>query len=206
MMAILRGRHSCRYHMSQWCYSFGTFTYKTSVQLCTQIARWGSVRDHVPSPCWVTKLAPVQTIVWRHNGRDGVWNQQPHDCFLNRLFRRRSKKTSKLRVTGLCAGNSPITGEFPAQMASNAEYVSFWWRHHELLSSRITIRDYIDQVKHSIGPQQSQRKHWVLCCWFSIYCDPIKRDILYSTGTKTKDMNKTVNSQKASPLPALDKL
>ena len=35
-----------------------------------------------------------------------------------------SKKTSKLRVTGLCAGNSPVTGEFPAQMASNAENVS----------------------------------------------------------------------------------
>ena len=23
------------------------------------------------------------------------------------------------------------TGEFPAQMASNAENVSIWWRHHE---------------------------------------------------------------------------
>ena len=41
-----------------------------------------------------------------------------------------NKKTSKLRVTGLCAGNSPVTGEFPAQMASYAEYVSIWWRHH----------------------------------------------------------------------------
>ena len=41
-----------------------------------------------------------------------------------------SKKTSKLRVTGLCVGNSPVTGEFPAQMASNAENVSIWWRHH----------------------------------------------------------------------------
>ena len=28
------------------------------------------------------------------------------------------------------AGNSPGTGEFPAQMASNAENVSIWWRHH----------------------------------------------------------------------------
>ena len=36
----------------------------------------------------------------------------------------------KLRVTGLCAGNLPGTGEFPAQMASNAENVSIWWRHH----------------------------------------------------------------------------
>ena len=40
------------------------------------------------------------------------------------------KKTSKLRVTGLCVGNSPVTGEFPAQRASNAENVSIWWRHH----------------------------------------------------------------------------
>ena len=39
-------------------------------------------------------------------------------------------ETSKLRVTGLCAVNSPVTGEFPAQMASNAENVSIWCRHH----------------------------------------------------------------------------
>ena len=26
-------------------------------------------------------------------------------------------------------GNSPGTGEVPAQMASNAENVSIWWRH-----------------------------------------------------------------------------
>ena len=70
-------------------------------------------------------------LQWRHNGRDSVSNHQPHDCFLNRLFRRRSKKISKLRVTGLCAGNSQGTGEFPAQMASNAENISIWWRHHE---------------------------------------------------------------------------
>ena len=42
--------------------------------------------------------------------------------------RRRSKKASKLRVTGLCEGNSPMTGELPAQNFSNAEKVSSW-RH-----------------------------------------------------------------------------
>ena len=41
--------------------------------------------------------------------------------FTQPLFRQRSKKTSKLRVTGLCEGNSPVTGEFSSQMASNAE-------------------------------------------------------------------------------------
>ena len=49
------------------------------------------------------------------------------------LFRHRSKKTSKLCVSGLCAGNSPVSGEFPAQMASNAENISIWWRRHENL-------------------------------------------------------------------------
>ena len=53
-------------------------------------------------------------LQWRHDRRDSVSNHQPHDCLLNRLFRRRSMKTSKLRVRGLCAGTSPWTGEFPA--------------------------------------------------------------------------------------------
>ena len=68
---------------------------------------------------------------WRHNGLGSVSNGQPPNCLLNRLFKRRSKKTSKLRVTGLYAGNPPGTGEFPAQRVSNAENVSIWWRHHE---------------------------------------------------------------------------
>ena len=76
------------------------------------------------------------TLSLRHNGRDSVLNHQPHDCLLNCAFRSRSKKTPKLRVTGLCAGNSPVTGEFPAQKASNAENVSIWWRHHEQLFRR----------------------------------------------------------------------
>ena len=37
---------------------------------------------------------------------------------------------SKLRITGFCVGNSLVTGEFPAQMANNAENASIWWRHH----------------------------------------------------------------------------
>ena len=52
-------------------------------------------------------IMPEITLQWRHNDHDGVSNHQPHACLLNRLFRRRSKKTSMLRVTGLCVGNSP---------------------------------------------------------------------------------------------------
>ena len=73
----------------------------------------------------------LSSLQWRHNGRDGVSNHQPHRCLLNRWFRRRSKKTSKLHVTGLCAGNSPVTYEVPAQRANNAKNISIWWRHHD---------------------------------------------------------------------------
>ena len=60
------------------------------------------------------------------------------------LFRRRSNKASKLRVTGLCEGNSPVIGEFRAQMTSNAENVPIRWRHH-------------DYVFRSIYPQSLMR-------------------------------------------------
>ena len=75
---------------------------------------------------WTTQLCnPRQhkrpPLQWRHNERDGFSNHQPHDCLLKRLFRRWSKETSKIRVTGLCVGSSPVTDEFPAQRASNAK-------------------------------------------------------------------------------------
>ena len=61
--------------------------------------------------------------------------------YSTRLFRRKSKKTSKLRVTGLVRGiHRSVIGEFPAEMASNAEIVSIWWRHHvtcQLLVSEV---------------------------------------------------------------------
>ena len=79
---------------------------------------------------WISPYS-LYTLQWRHNEHDGVSDHQHHDCLLNRLSRRSSKKTPKLRVTGLCVGNSPMTGEFPAQRASNADDVSIWWRHHE---------------------------------------------------------------------------
>ena len=65
------------------------------------------------------------SLKWCHNGRYGVSIHQPHHCLFNRFYRHRSKKTSKPRVTGLCEGNSPVTGEFPAQRASNAEIFPF---------------------------------------------------------------------------------
>ena len=123
----------------------------------------------------------LRSLRWRHSGRDGVSNHQLHGCLLNRLFKHRSKKTSKLCVTGLCAGNSPGTGEFPAQRASYAENVSIWWRHHVLRpadgaehegqqqgpSSQVSVRLQIDDLSptarahiHTIGARGKLAKIW----------------------------------------------
>ena len=113
-------------------------------------------------PC--RDITPLQ---WRHNECDGVSNHQPHDCLLNRLFRRRSKKTSKLRVTGLGEGNSPVTGEFPAQRVSNAENVSIWWRHHVLVNGRppVPIRREFDWCSLDFSHKWSNKELWCfLCC------------------------------------------
>ena len=55
------------------------------------------------------------SLQWRHNERFGVSHHQRLECLLSRLFRRRPKKASKLRVTGLCEGNPPVTGGFHSQ-------------------------------------------------------------------------------------------
>ena len=81
-------------------------------------------------------------LQWRNNGRNSVSSHQPHDCLLNRLFRRKSKKTSKLRIAGLCAANSPGTSEFPTQMASNADNVSIWW----LITDNMIITERYQQM------------------------------------------------------------
>ena len=80
--------------------------------------------------------------------------------------RRGSKKTSKLCVTGLSEGNSPVTGEFPAHRASNAENVLIWWRHHACPNvSKAIIKKFsklINNVWYTTS-KQSMIKSCILC-------------------------------------------
>ena len=85
--------------------------------------------------CFLYAVYQRTSLLWRHNERNGVSNLRHLDCLLNRLFKGISKKTYKLRVTGLCEGNSPVTGELPSQRSSNAETVSIRWRHHDIFGS-----------------------------------------------------------------------
>ena len=77
-------------------------------------------------------------LQWRHNEHDGISNDQPHECLLNRLFRRRSKKTPKLRVTGFVRGihrrlvNSPHKGPVKRKIfhLMTSSWVDDWWPVH----------------------------------------------------------------------------
>ena len=129
-------------------YSSKHFPWKNARSALIQIMAWyHQATSHYQRKCWPISPTPYGitrsqwvdmfckntiTLQWRHNGHDGVSNHQPHDCLLKLLFRRRSKKISKLCVTGLCEGNSPVTCEFPTQRASHTENVSIWWLHHDI--------------------------------------------------------------------------
>ena len=79
----------------------------------------------------------------RHNGRNGISNHWCVHCLLSCLFRRRSKKISKLRVTGLCEGNSQVTGKNSSHKGPETQkmfpkiddvIMSAWWQHWQIAS------------------------------------------------------------------------
>ena len=104
-------------------------------------------------------------LQWPHNERGGVSNHQPHDCLLKCSFRCRSTKTSKLHITDLCEGNSPFTGEFPAQRASNAEIVSIWWRHHDFRhctsGNEVTMCRFGQWPVAHLAPDYYTHQRWI---------------------------------------------
>ena len=89
----------------------------------------------------------IYSLRWRHNERDSVSNHQPRDCLLNGLFRRRSKKTSKLRVTGLCAGNSPGSVNSPHKGPVTQKVFPF--------DDVIMFSMWLD-----LGPRWDRQFHW----------------------------------------------
>ena len=94
----------------------------------------------------------VPLLQLRHTERESVSNYRRLFCLLNCLFKRRPKKTSKLRVTGFCEGNSPVTSELPARKASNAENVTF--------DDVIMLRRPIMAMCFPCAPKQQQTIDW----------------------------------------------
>ena len=110
---------------------------------------------------WVQHIYCINTLDYKESD-DNMFNpilkenvpgrKYPTSCafaeqdLFNHLFRRRSKKTSKLRVTGLCEGNPSITSGLPSQRPSDVENASIWRCHHGPLARYVKL-----QVAHAPG-------------------------------------------------------
>ena len=143
------------------------------------------------------------SLHWHHNDHNGVSNHQPGGCLLNRLFRRRSQKTSTLRVTGLCVGNSPGTGEFPAQMASNAENISIWWRHHDNCMDEWMCRSVVNMQGINTKSEHLQAissNDSTLFQYTNLNCYSVCRLYLLKTGTYTFHFGTFIPKETLHPL------
>ena len=97
------------------------------------------------------------SIQWHHNEPDGISNHWRLHCLLTFWFRHRSKKISKLRVTGLRAGNSPMTGEFPHKGPVTRKIFPF----NDIIMSTNTLKaSKFENHTFEIGTR-SLRGHWV---------------------------------------------
>ena len=79
------------------------------------------------------------TLQWLHNGLDGVSNHHPHHCLLSRYSGADKKQTSKLCVTGLCAGNSPRTGERLLKINWSHLLRMLRWLHRQVFAKYTNI-------------------------------------------------------------------
>ena len=112
-----------------------------------------------------TAVDTLKSLQWHHNERGGVSNHRGFDCLLNHLIKRRSKKTSKLRVTGLCEGIHRWPVKSPHKGPLTRKNVSIWWRHHDPLLSSMLARIMYIHVKHATYSLQCSSNsvsfHWI---------------------------------------------
>ena len=97
-------------------------TYLRSNRLC-KIWLWTFFIVHCDYDKWSLWIHVTWSKIlrWRHKESHCVSNHRRLYCLLKRLFKRRSKKTSKLCATGLCEGSPPVTGGYLSPKASNPE-------------------------------------------------------------------------------------
>ena len=87
-------------HISWWRHQMDTFSALLALCWPSCIMSYGITR-----PQWVKQNPQLSVALqWRYNERGGLSNHRRLECLLNRLFKPKSKKTSKLRVTGLVVG------------------------------------------------------------------------------------------------------
>ena len=163
-----------------------SFEITYNMAVCSTVRSNWQHRKH-PS-CAITRVKPTafekcMSSQWRRNERDGVSNHQPHDCLLKRLFRRKSKKRSKLCVTGLVRGIHRWPVNFPHKRPTTRKMFPFddvimhWlrihpitWKQHQMNTFLHILRNnVVTIITHSLA----------LSSWLSGWIASTSRDALW---------------------------
>ena len=80
--------------------------------------------------------------------------------FVQLLMRTHIRETSKTALLALCVGNSPMTCEFPAQRASNAENASIWLRHYDKYRRTCELYSRVAQTSRLKPRRFSMLSEW----------------------------------------------
>ena len=138
---------------------------------------------------WFLVLCIFARIFW--GARETLMKQPPASRLFTQAFiRTQIKETSKLRVTGLCEGNSPVTGEFPAQRANDTEMFPFddVIMNFERTTDAIWLLGPELQIGITLSPCLSSLKithNALIKCYALIWCcskygDKVRNTVLYS--------------------------
>ena len=103
---------------------------------------------------WIQMV--IFSLQWHHDEHYGVSNHQCLHCLLNRLFRRKSKKTSQLKVTGLCMG--PVTWKmFPFD---DVIILTHWGRDKMAVMLQMTFSNLFSCMKIMAWYQTLPVQRW----------------------------------------------
>ena len=106
----------------------------TSALFHTCLTHYVSCHRHIflaqdKNKCARLRKHKQRSLQWRLNWHDGVSNHQLKSVY-SPVYSGADQGKHQSSASLAFEGNSPVTGEFSAQRASNAENVSIWWRHH----------------------------------------------------------------------------
>ena len=132
--------------------------------------------------------ARLNTLQWRHNLSDGVSNHIVSIVYSTVCLDSDQRNHQGSATLAICEGNSPVTGEFPLQRASNVENASIWWRHHE-------PSEYITYPPFWYYSEAESGRSWCARCLVVAYKSRLNSALPSKTSkTKPKSWNSPVLS------------
>ena len=133
----------------------------------------------------ITSYHTLKSFRWRHNGRGGVSNHQPHDCLLNRLYRRTSTRHQSCASLAFVWGIRRWPHKWPVtwKMFPFEDAIMVRWRPVQLMFN--TMRHAVHSEVGRFGIS-----HLVLClCMLIHFPTLVMKSGVHHLGRKTMGYN-----------------